>query len=98
MTVLCFSRDWRFKGYQKITRTFRKIWKNCLSKTNASGFKPWSVFGQINPFYPKRISLESGLFTGDTFGIEGRIWDVIVLIPDHCFSIYFSKTGTFVDE
>ena len=23
------------------------------------------------------------------FGIEGRMWDVIVLIPDHCLSIYF---------
>ena len=23
------------------------------------------------------------------FGIERRIWDVIVLIPDHCLSIYF---------
>ena len=25
------------------------------------------------------------------FGIEGRMWDVIVLIPDHYLSIYFSK-------
>ena len=23
------------------------------------------------------------------FGIEGRMWGVIVLIPDHCLSIYF---------
>ena len=23
-------------------------------------------------------------------GIEGGMWDVIVLIPDHCLSIYFS--------
>ena len=23
------------------------------------------------------------------FGIEGRLWDVIVIIPDHCLSIYF---------
>ena len=23
------------------------------------------------------------------FGIEGRMWVVIVLIPDHCLSIYF---------
>ena len=21
-------------------------------------------------------------------GVEGRMWDVIVLIPDHCLSIY----------
>ena len=26
------------------------------------------------------------------FGIKGGIWDVIVLIPDHCLSIYFGKT------
>ena len=24
------------------------------------------------------------------FGVEGRMWDVIVLIPDHCLSIYFA--------
>ena len=23
------------------------------------------------------------------FGFEGGMWDVIVLIPDHCLSIYF---------
>ena len=28
------------------------------------------------------------------FGIEGGIWDLIVLIPDHCLSIYF-KTLTW---
>ena len=27
------------------------------------------------------------------FGIEGRMWDVIVLIPDHCPSIYFDTRG-----
>ena len=25
------------------------------------------------------------------FGIEGRMWGVILLIPDHCLSIYFSN-------
>ena len=28
------------------------------------------------------------------FGIEDRMWGVIVLIPDHCLSIYFTF-GTF---
>ena len=23
------------------------------------------------------------------FGIEGRVWDLIVLIPDHCLSVYY---------
>ena len=27
------------------------------------------------------------------FGIGVRMWVVIVLIPDHCLSIYFSNTG-----
>ena len=26
------------------------------------------------------------------FGIEGGMWDVIVLIPDHCLSIYLEKS------
>ena len=25
------------------------------------------------------------------FGIEGGMWDAIVLIPDHCLSIYFGS-------
>ena len=29
------------------------------------------------------------------FGIEGRICVVIVLIPDHCFSIYSEKNCSF---
>ena len=31
------------------------------------------------------------------FGIEGGMWDVIVLIPDHCLSIYlsFSQTNNY---
>ena len=24
------------------------------------------------------------------FGFEGRIWDLIVSVPDHCLSFYFS--------
>ena len=24
-----------------------------------------------------------------TFGFEGRIWDLIVSVPDHCLSVYF---------
>ena len=25
------------------------------------------------------------------FGFEGRMWDLIVSVPDHCLSFYFSK-------
>ena len=24
------------------------------------------------------------------FGFEGRMWDLIVSVPDHCLSVYFS--------
>ena len=25
------------------------------------------------------------------FGFEGRIWDLIVSVPDHCLSFYFER-------
>ena len=28
------------------------------------------------------------------FGFEGGMWDLLVLIPDHCLSIYFPFAGT----
>ena len=31
------------------------------------------------------ISHERGLY----FSFEGRIWDLIVSVPDHCLSFYF---------
>ena len=31
-----------------------------------------------------------------SFGIEGRMWDVIVLISDHCISVYFSFSWEIV--
>ena len=27
------------------------------------------------------------------FGFEGRIWDLIVSVPDHCLSFYFPNCG-----
>ena len=32
------------------------------------------------------------------FGIEGGMWDVIVLIPDHCLSIYFVSSKIMISE
>ena len=29
------------------------------------------------------------------FGFEGRMWDLIVSVPDHCLSFYFSKIFKF---
>ena len=31
------------------------------------------------------------VFSDFPFGFEGRIWDLIVSVPDHCLSFYFSE-------
>ena len=30
------------------------------------------------------------VFSYFPFGFEGRIWDLIVSVPDHCLSFYFT--------
>ena len=47
----------------------------CLGKSCSVGLLCVSFKLCVRPSFP--------------FGIEGRIWDVIVLIPDHCLSSYF---------
>ena len=32
------------------------------------------------------------VFSYFPFGFEGRMWDLIVSVPDHCLSFYFSIT------
>ena len=32
------------------------------------------------------------VFSYFPFGFEGRIWDLIVSVPDHCLSFYFKNT------
>ena len=34
------------------------------------------------------------VFSYFPFGFEGRIWDLIVTVPDHCLSFYFSCITT----
>ena len=34
------------------------------------------------------------VFSYFPFGFEGRIWDLIVSVPDHCLSFYFSCVRT----
>ena len=41
--------------------------------------------------YVSRKLLSNFVYPSLPFGIEGGVWDVIVLIPDHCLSIYFEK-------
>ena len=40
-----------------------------------------SVFRKLPSIY---------VFSYFPFGFEGRIWDLIVSVPDHCLSFYFS--------
>ena len=35
------------------------------------------------------------VFSYFPFGFEGRIWDLIVSVPDHCLSFYFFYFSTF---
>ena len=59
---------------------------NCLGKSCSFGLLCASIEGvcQIlcEPSFP--------------FDIEGRMWNVIVLIPDHCRSIYFGSSKTYL--
>ena len=32
------------------------------------------------------------VFISYPFGFEGRIWDLIVSVPDHCLSVYFLES------
>ena len=32
------------------------------------------------------------VFSYFPFGFEGRMWDLIVSVPDHCLSFYFENT------
>ena len=36
------------------------------------------------------------VFSYFPFGFEGRIWDLIVSVPDHCLSFYFTKLLIFL--
>ena len=33
------------------------------------------------------------VFSYFPFGFEGRMWDLIVSVPDHCLSFYFTQIG-----
>ena len=35
------------------------------------------------------------VFSYFPFGFEGRIWDLIVSVPDHCLSFYFGVLRSF---
>ena len=35
------------------------------------------------------------VFSDFPFGFEGRMWDLIVSVPDHCLSFYFTKQSSY---
>ena len=37
------------------------------------------------------------VFSYFPFGFEGRIWDLIVSVPDHCLSFYFAELNCWLD-
>ena len=43
---------------------------------------PASAFRKLSSIY---------VFSYFPFGFEGRIWDLIVSVPDHCLSFYFGS-------
>ena len=53
---------------------------------------PWitaSAFRKLPSIY---------VFSYFPFGFEGRIWDLIVSVPDRCLSFYFSCTVKFKSD
>ena len=34
------------------------------------------------------------VFSCFPFGFEGRLWDLIVSVPDHCLSFYFERKSS----
>ena len=55
--------------------------KELFIRFTASAFrKLWSIY--VFSYFP--------------FGFEGRMWDLIVSVPDHCLSFYFEFRNQFI--
>ena len=54
-----------------------------------------TYLGKSCPFCLPRVPFSKlssiYVFSYFPFGFEGRIWDLIVSVPDHCLSFYFSS-------
>ena len=57
--------------------TFKKI-----SDQDSTGFK-------VNIYRVKELAENAYMYLARAFRFEGRIWDLIVSVPDHCLSFYF---------
>ena len=52
------------------------FWKELFIRFTASAFR------KLPSIY---------VFSYFPFGFEGRMWDLIVSVPDHCLSLYFTS-------
>ena len=61
----------------------------CVTFSLLPGVGGWllaaSAFRKLSSIY---------VFSYFPFGFEGRIWDLIVSVPEHCLSFYFSACGS----
>ena len=60
----------------------------CVGKSCSFGLLR-VLFVNCCQFFRKLLSVS--VFSYFPFGFEGRMWDLIVSVPDHCLSFYFSK-------
>ena len=51
-----------------------------ITKCHLFYYNAVSAFRKLSSIY---------VFSYFPFGFEGRIWDLIVSVPDHCLSFYF---------
>ena len=51
----------------------------------------YSIPGSLVPVLNFRKLSSIYVFSYFPFGFEGRIWDLIVSVPDHCLSFYFTN-------
>ena len=57
------------------------IWKELFIRFTASAFR------KLPSIYA---------FSYFSLGFEGRMWDLIVSVPDHCLSFYFARLFVYV--
>ena len=76
----------RFSCCQCYQSMFRHLTKACDSDYFSTALEFWD---SRVPFVNCRQFMSFSYFP---FGFEGRMWDLIVSVPDHCLSFYFSWT------
>ena len=81
--IMCDAVSYRY--------SFVQIHAGQLSVTGESmGFRfTASAFRKLPSIY---------VFSYFPFGFEGRMWDLIVSVPDHCLSFYFSLLVNRLDN